>query len=117
MGRVDGCFANAGIGGGGAKSFLEMSSELWQPACLRVNLDGAFYTFRAAARHMVERGGDGVLVGTASLAAIEGVASQRALRRNQRRIDLDGAQSRGGVRATQCARRACDPAGDGSRPT
>src|SRR5277367_656696 len=29
MGRVDGCFANAGIGGGGAKSFLEMSSELW----------------------------------------------------------------------------------------
>jgi NAD(P)-dependent dehydrogenase (short-subunit alcohol dehydrogenase family) len=71
MGRVDGCFANAGIGGGGAKSFLEMSSELWHRV-LRVNLDGAFYTFRAAARHMVERGGDGVLVGTASLAAVEG---------------------------------------------
>jgi NAD(P)-dependent dehydrogenase (short-subunit alcohol dehydrogenase family) len=71
LGRVDGCFANAGIGGGGAKSFLEMDSELWHRV-LRVNLDGAFYTFRAAARHMVERGGDGVLVGTASLAAIEG---------------------------------------------
>ena len=71
FGRVDGCFANAGIGGGGAKSFLEMSSELWHRV-LRVNLDGAFYTFRAAARHMVERGGGGVLVGTASLAAIEG---------------------------------------------
>jgi len=70
MGRVDGCFANAGIGGGGAASFLEMSSELWHRV-LRVNLDGAFYTFRAAARHMVERGGGGVLVGTASLAAIE----------------------------------------------
>ncbi len=70
MGRVDGCFAHAGIGGGGARSFLEMSSELWHRV-LRVNLDGAFYTFRAAARHMVERGG-GVLVGTASLAAIEG---------------------------------------------
>ena len=41
---------------------------------LRVNLDGAFFTFRAAARHMVERGGGGVLVGTASLAAIEGAA-------------------------------------------
>ena len=41
MGRVDGCFANAGIGGGGAKSFLEMSSELWHRV-LRVNLDGAF---------------------------------------------------------------------------
>ncbi|HEY7577162.1 MAG TPA: SDR family oxidoreductase [Acetobacteraceae bacterium] len=70
LGRVDGCFANAGIGGGGAKSFLEMESELWRRV-LRVNLDGAFYTFRAAARHMVERRGGGVLVGTASLAAIE----------------------------------------------
>ena len=45
--------------------------EQWHRV-LRVNLDGAFYTFRAAARHMVQRGGDGVLVGTASLAAIEG---------------------------------------------
>jgi len=70
MGHVDGCFANAGIGGGGGSSFLEMSSEQWHRV-LRVNLDGAFYTFRAAARHMVESGG-GVLVGTASLAAIEG---------------------------------------------
>ena len=71
MGRIDSCFANAGIGGGGAASFLAMTSEQWHRV-LRVNLDGAFYTFRAAARHMVERGGDGVLVGTASLAAIEG---------------------------------------------
>ncbi|HEX7353692.1 MAG TPA: SDR family oxidoreductase, partial [Mycobacteriales bacterium] len=38
----------------------------------RVNLDGAFYTFREASKHMVERGGGGSLVGTASLAAIEG---------------------------------------------
>ena len=71
LGRVDGCFANAGVGGGGSASFLEMTAEQWRRV-LRVNLDGAFYTFRAAARHMVERGGDGVLVGTASLAAIEG---------------------------------------------
>ena len=49
----------------------EMSTEEWHRV-LRVNLDGAFYTFRAAARHMVERGGGGALVGTASLAAIEG---------------------------------------------
>ena len=48
-----------------------MTAEQWRRV-LRVNLDGAFYTFRAAARHMMERGGDGVLVGTASLAAIEG---------------------------------------------
>jgi NAD(P)-dependent dehydrogenase (short-subunit alcohol dehydrogenase family) len=73
FGRIDGCFANAGIGGGGAASFLSMTSEQWHRV-LRVNLDGAFYTFRAAARHMVERGGDGVLAGTASLAAIEGAA-------------------------------------------
>jgi hypothetical protein len=70
LGRVDGCFANAGVGGRGVKSFLEMTTEEWSRV-LRVNLTGAFHTFRAAARHMVARGGGGVLVGTASLAAIE----------------------------------------------
>jgi NAD(P)-dependent dehydrogenase (short-subunit alcohol dehydrogenase family) len=70
LGRVDGCFANAGVSGRGTASFLEMTTAEWHRV-LRVNLDGAFYTFRAAARHMVERGGGGVLVGTASLAAIE----------------------------------------------
>jgi NAD(P)-dependent dehydrogenase (short-subunit alcohol dehydrogenase family) len=70
FGRVDGCFANAGVSGRGVDSFLSMSSEEWHRVT-RVNLDGAFYTFRTAARHMVERGGDGVLVGTASLAAVE----------------------------------------------
>ncbi|MFO1200450.1 MAG: SDR family oxidoreductase [Burkholderiaceae bacterium] len=71
MGRVDGCFANAGVSGRGVKSFTEMSADEWRRV-MRVNLDGAFFTFRAAARHMVERGGGGVLAGTASLAAIEG---------------------------------------------
>jgi hypothetical protein len=70
FGRVDGCFANAGVSGRGVASFLEMSSAEWHRVT-RVNLDGAFYTFRAAAQHMVQRGGGGVLVGTASLAAIE----------------------------------------------
>ncbi|MCL2428956.1 MAG: SDR family oxidoreductase [Alphaproteobacteria bacterium] len=70
FGRVDGCFANAGVSGRGLKSFLDMTSAEWNRV-LRVNLHGAFYTFRTAARHMVERGGGGVLVGTASLAAIE----------------------------------------------
>ena len=41
---------------------------------LRVNLDGVFFTFRAAARHMVERGKGGSLVAMASTAAIEGAA-------------------------------------------
>ena len=71
LGRVDGCFANAGVSGRGTASFLEMKSEEWRRV-LKVNLDGAFFTFRAAARHMVDRGGGGALVGTASLAAIEG---------------------------------------------
>ena len=73
-GRVDGCFANAGIGGRGTR-FDEMSAEEWRRV-LAVNLDGAFHTFKHAARHMRERAeaGDpgGRLVGTASLAALSG---------------------------------------------
>ncbi|MEE8545174.1 MAG: SDR family NAD(P)-dependent oxidoreductase [Alphaproteobacteria bacterium] len=70
LGRVDSCFANAGVSGR-AESFVEMTTEEWRRV-LSVNLDGAFFTFRAAARHMVARQGGGSLVGTASLAAIEG---------------------------------------------
>lgn len=72
LGRVDACFANAGTYGRKMK-FTELDSEEWHRVT-RVNLDGAFYTLRTAARHMVERGGGGSLVGTASLAAIEGAA-------------------------------------------
>jgi NAD(P)-dependent dehydrogenase (short-subunit alcohol dehydrogenase family) len=72
LGRVDACFANAGTYGRKTK-FTELDTEEWHRVT-RVNLDGAFHTLRAAARHMVERGGGGALVGTASLAAIEGAA-------------------------------------------
>ena len=75
-GRVDGCFANAGIGGRGT-GFEDMTREEWD-RIISVNQSGVFYTFRAAARHMRERAeaGDpfGRLVGTASLAAISGQA-------------------------------------------
>jgi NAD(P)-dependent dehydrogenase (short-subunit alcohol dehydrogenase family) len=72
FGRVDACFANAGVSAqGNVPSFVEMTTEEWHRV-LAVNLDGAFFTLRAAARHMIERGGGGSLVGTASLAAIEG---------------------------------------------
>jgi NAD(P)-dependent dehydrogenase (short-subunit alcohol dehydrogenase family) len=73
LGRVDGCFANAGTYGGGRTPFAEMPTAEWRRV-MRVNLDGAFHTLRAAARHMIARGGGGggSLVGTASLAAIEG---------------------------------------------
>ena len=75
-GRVDACFANAGIGGRGT-GFDDMTREEWD-RIISVNQSGVFYTFRAAARHMRERAeqGDafGRLVGTASLAAISGQA-------------------------------------------
>lgn len=75
-GRIDGCFANAGISGRNS-SFDELTLEEWR-RILSVNLDGVFYTFQQAARHMRARAeaGDpgGRLVGTASLAAISGQA-------------------------------------------
>jgi NAD(P)-dependent dehydrogenase (short-subunit alcohol dehydrogenase family) len=80
MGRIDSVFANAGIGGG-ASSFSEFGTDTYRRV-LSVNLDGVFFTFREACKHMVERakGGDkgGSLVGVASLAAIEGAARNEA---------------------------------------
>ena len=80
MGRVDTVIANAGIGLG-SPSFVEMKTEVYRQV-LAVNLDGVFFTFREACRHMVERAkaGDpgGSLVGVASLAAIEGAARNQA---------------------------------------
>ncbi len=40
----------------------------------RINVEGVFLTFRAAARHMAAHGQGGALVATASTAAIEGAA-------------------------------------------
>jgi NAD(P)-dependent dehydrogenase (short-subunit alcohol dehydrogenase family) len=73
MGHVDNCVANAGVSGRGKGSILEMDYEEWRRVT-RVNLDGVFFTFRAAVRHMVERGEGGSLVAMASTAAIEGAA-------------------------------------------
>lgn len=75
-GRVDGCFANAGIGSRGNR-FDDIEKEEWD-RIVDVNLNGVFYTFRCAAKHMRERAGNGDafgrLVGTASLAAVSGQA-------------------------------------------
>jgi len=74
FGRVDACFANAGVSGrSGGQGFVEMTAEEWRRVT-SVNLDGAFFTLRAAARHMIERGDGGSLVVTASLAAVSGQA-------------------------------------------
>jgi NAD(P)-dependent dehydrogenase (short-subunit alcohol dehydrogenase family) len=72
LGKVDSCFANAGVPGR-APSFLGTTSEEWHRVT-RVNLDGAFYTLRAATRHLVERGEGGSLVVTTSGSALMGAA-------------------------------------------
>ena len=72
LGRVDACFVNAGVAGRReVPSFVEMTTAEWRRV-LSVNLDGAFFTLRAAARHMSERPGGGSLVVTARLAAVSG---------------------------------------------
>ena len=80
MGRIDSCFANAGIGIG-APSFSEMTTEIWRKN-MAVNMEGAFWTLRESVKHMVERAkaGDpgGSVVGVASLAGTEGAARNQA---------------------------------------
>ena len=80
LGRVDTCIANAGVGFG-APAFTELDTDTWRKN-MAVNLDGAFWTLRAAVKHVVERSkaGDpgGSMVGVASLAAIEGAARNQA---------------------------------------
>jgi NAD(P)-dependent dehydrogenase (short-subunit alcohol dehydrogenase family) len=61
FGRIDACFVNAGVGGQ-APSFVGMTTAEWRRV-MRVNLDGAFFTARAAARHMVERYDNGDTAG------------------------------------------------------
>jgi len=75
FGRLDGCFANAGVTGRGAASFLDITPEEWRRV-LAINLDGAFHTFQAALRHMVGRaeGRDpgGRVIAVSSLASVSG---------------------------------------------
>ncbi len=70
LGKVDSCFANAGIGGRGTP-FAKMDLEEWREI-FRVNMEGVFHTFQAAINHMVERGEGGSLVVTSSGSAIFG---------------------------------------------
>jgi NAD(P)-dependent dehydrogenase (short-subunit alcohol dehydrogenase family) len=74
-GRIDGCFANAGVTGRGARSFLDITPEEWRRV-LSANLDGTYHTYCAVLRHMVARAeaGDpgGRLVVVSSLASVSG---------------------------------------------
>lgn len=75
-GRLDACFANAGINGQVAP-FHELSSDAWREV-MAVNLEGKFFTLRAAAKHMVTRSKDGdmggSLVGISSTSTIMGAS-------------------------------------------
>lgn len=73
FGRVDSCFANAGMGV--AKPFVEMALADWN-AVLDVNLTGVFLTFRESVKHMIERGGGGKLVVTSSIGSMHGMPRQ-----------------------------------------
>ena len=71
FGRVDSCFANAGVGGGGA-GFDGMTPAEWHRV-FKVNMDGVMFTFREAVKHMKTIGG-GSLVVTSSGTARFGAA-------------------------------------------
>ena len=77
FGRVDGCFANAGIAGGGLNAFVSRSEDDWR-RMFTTNLDGVFHVYQIALRHMIKRaeGGDrfGRLITTSSMAALFGTA-------------------------------------------
>jgi NAD(P)-dependent dehydrogenase (short-subunit alcohol dehydrogenase family) len=77
FGRIDGCFANAGIGGGGRHAFIDRTEDDWHKM-FSTNLDGVFHVFQAAARHMTERAANGDafgrLVATSSMASLFGTA-------------------------------------------
>ncbi len=69
LGRVDAVFANAGVGE--SAPFVDQTLDMWRRVHA-VNIDGAFLVLREGARHMIERGEGGSLVGVSSTSAIHG---------------------------------------------
>ena len=70
LGKVDACFANAGIGKFGT-AFHKMSVDEWRTV-FGINMEGVFFTFRCAIRHLLETENRGSLVVTSSLSALHG---------------------------------------------
>jgi NAD(P)-dependent dehydrogenase (short-subunit alcohol dehydrogenase family) len=75
FGRVDGCFANAGIGTSFQRPFVDRTEEEWR-RMFATNLDAVIHVFQVALRHMIKRAeaGDrfGRLVATSSIASLFG---------------------------------------------
>lgn len=70
FGKVDSCFANAGVGGG--RALNEMTPEFWDQV-MAVNARGVALTYRHVSEHMISRGQGGKLLATSSGQAIMGV--------------------------------------------
>ena len=74
LGRVDSVFVNAGTSGS-VPAIWELTTAEWRRV-MGINLDGAFFTARAAARHLVEQGDGGAIVFVASTSTIHGAPMQ-----------------------------------------
>jgi len=70
LGKVTSCFANAAISPR-MTPFHQMTIEEWR-GVFGINMEGVFFTFRAAVRQMVEKKIKGSLVATSSIAALSG---------------------------------------------
>ena len=78
MGRVDILVNNAGtLVGGDRVPVADLEVDLWD-AVQRVNIRGTFLCSRAAARHMLERGGGGRIINVSSVAGKRGSARYSA---------------------------------------
>ena len=79
LGRVDACFANAGISNAW-KSFLDIGGDAYRRV-MSINLDGAIWTAREACRHMKERAEKGDPGG--SIVIVSSLGSRFGAPRNQ----------------------------------
>lgn len=75
MGKVDAVFANAGVSSKPVP-FADQTIEQWR-ALFEVNVEGLFFTLREGAKHMIERGEGGSLVGVSSVSAIHGAPASQ----------------------------------------
>ena len=74
LGRLDIAFANAGIGDPEPALLHEYSDANWKKV-VDVNLNGVFFTDRAALRQMMKQGGGGKIINTASMWGLAGASS------------------------------------------
>lgn len=73
FGRLDGCIANAGVSGSGQHAFHDMPADAWR-RIMAINLDGVFFVYQAALRHMVDRARQGDAFGR--LVCLSSIASE-----------------------------------------